>query len=624
MRSLIFLLLAFWAARCWAETDVTTQPCPTPFTAKLVSLQGRLSVDTQGKGQWQPAHLDDSFCEGSRIQVDAYSRASILLPDQIILRLDEGTVLTLNGIDNNKPTLLALLKGFVHFISRTPKHLEITSPIANAGPEGTEFAMRVDAQNAELWVYEGGVQFFNPHGSVHLLPGQAAQAHTGQAPSPQLTIKPQDAVNWALYYPPILPYPQTLTGMDTEISHAIQQFRQGHSDVALSALANLPPDKQTAYYLKVRAAMLLSVGREQWARQDINTLLIKQPNDADALALQSVLALTQNRKDEAYQLAKQAIASDGKSATAYSALSYAEQGRFALDNALTAAQHATQLAPHDAMTWARQAELELALGLTSQSAKTAQHAISLDANLERTQTVMGFAELLHTDTDTALQRFTQAVRLDSSAPLARLGLGLTKIRQGDLAQGRQDLEIAAILDPNNSLIRSYLGKAYYEEKRNALAGEQFDLAKLRDPKDPTPYFYEAIKKQTENRPVEALEELQKSTALNDNRAVYRSKQLLDQDKAIRGTSVARIFNTLGLEKRALVEASKSLSLEPADASSHRFLSDAYVNIPRQGIAHVSELTSATVTTREYKPYPTAFIGNRFRFHFRHRARRSRI
>ena len=100
---------------------------------------------------------------------------------------------------------------------------------------------------------------------------------------------------------------------------------------------------------------------------------------------------------------------------------------------------------------------------------------------------------------------------------------MAKIRNGDLEEGRQDLETAAILDPNNSIVRSYLGKAYYEERRSTLAEDQFKLAKERDPKDPTPYFYDAINKQTTNRPVEALHDMQKAIELNDNRGVYRSK-----------------------------------------------------------------------------------------------------
>ncbi|NOS75310.1 MAG: TonB-dependent receptor [Methyloglobulus sp.] len=592
MRYLLLPLLVLFAPLCWSEEDIAKNKCPNNYAAKVVSLQGTLYFDPDGKRHWQPAQLNETLCEGSRVQVEANSRASLLLTNGITLRLDAGTVLSLNGLVPDKPTLLELFKGFVHFISRTPKRLQINTPIANAGPEGTEFAMSVDDNNASLWVYEGGVKFFNEKGSVRLSPGQGAQAQKGQAPQAHIDIKPKDAVNWALYYPPILPYPEAATNIDSNIRTAIQDYRQGRSNAALSRLDRLPPGQQTPYFHKVRGAILLSVGQDKLALQDIHTLLTHNPNDAEALALQSVIALTQNRKDEAYTLANRAVSANPQSATAYSALSYAEQGRFQLDKAQSAATQATKLAPHDAMVWARKAELELAQGLTSQSQEAAQQALGLDANLERTQTVTGFTYLLHMDTDEALQSFNKAIELDSSSPLARLGLGLAKIRDGDLAEGRQDLEIAAILDPNNSLIRSYLGKAYYEERRNPLAEDQFKLAKERDPKDPTPYFYDALKKQTENRPVEALQDLQKAMALNDNRAVYRSKQLLDADRAARGASLARIYDNLGFEQRGIVEATSSLQLDPTNFSAHRFLSDTYVNQPSRETAQLSELLQA--------------------------------
>jgi len=74
--------------------------------------------------------------------------------------------------------------------------------------------------------------------------------------------------------------------------------------------------------------------------------------------------------------------------------------------------------------------------------------------------------------------------------------------------------------------------------------------------------------------------------------VYRSKLLLDQDQAGRGSSLARIFQNLGFEKRALMETAKSLSHDPSNHSAHRFLSDTYVNIPRHEAARVSELLQA--------------------------------
>jgi hypothetical protein len=115
------------------------------------------------------------------------------------------------------------------------------------------------------------------------------------------------------------------------------------------------------------------------------------------------------------------------------------------------------------------------------------------------------------------------------------------------------------------------------------------MAKKLDPSDPTPYFYDAIEKQTTNRPVEALYDLQKAIELNDNREVYRSKLLLDADLAARSASQARIYTDLGFQQRALVEGWKSVNTDPADFSGHRFLADTYAALPRHEIARVSEL-----------------------------------
>jgi len=244
------------------------------------------------------------------------------------------------------------------------------------------------------------------------------------------------------------------------------------------------------------------------------------------------------------------------------------------------------------LLWARLAELQMSIGDLDRALNAAQQAVDLNPDIAKTQTVLGYAYLLRIDTQVAKTMFSKAILLDQADPMPRLGMGLALIREGALEAGRIELEIAASLDPANSLIRSYLGKAYFEEKRYPIASTQFELAKKRDPYDPTPWFYDAIQKQTQNRPVEALQDIQKSIELNDNRAVYRSRLLLDQDQAGRGSSLARIFGNLGFEKRALMETAKSLSLDPSNHSAHRFLSDTYANIPRHEAARVSELLQA--------------------------------
>jgi opacity protein-like surface antigen len=118
---------------------------------------------------------------------------------------------------------------------------------------------------------------------------------------------------------------------------------------------------------------------------------------------------------------------------------------------------------------------------------------------------------------------------------------------------------------------------------------EYAVAKTLDPKDPTPWFYDAIAKQTTNRPVEALHDLEKAIELNQDRAVYRSRLLLDSDLAARNASLGRIYSDLGFQPLALVEGWKSVSTDPSNFSAHRFLADSYAVLPRHEIARVSEL-----------------------------------
>jgi tetratricopeptide (TPR) repeat protein len=335
--------------------------------------------------------------------------------------------------------------------------------------------------------------------------------------------------------------------------------------------------------------LLLSVGRVDEAKSDIDRALALGPRHSPAVSVQSVIAVAQNDKGEALRLARTAVELDPTSAAARVALSYAQQADFDLKGALASLQEAVKLAPENALAWARLAELWLSFGELSRALQAANQAVKLQPALARTQTVLGFAFLTQIRTREAKQAFEKAIQMDQADPLPRLGLGLAKIRVSDLAAGREDIEIAVSLDPNNSLARSYLGKAYYEEKRDRLAGDQFTIAKELDPKDPTPWFYDAIRKQSINRPVEALQDLQKSIELNDNRAAYRSRLLLDQDLAARSASLGRIYNDLGFQQLALVEGWKSLNTDPSNFSAHRFLADTYAALPRHEIARVSEL-----------------------------------
>ncbi|HYA43569.1 MAG TPA: FecR domain-containing protein [Syntrophobacteraceae bacterium] len=536
------------------------------WAGKVASVQGVVESLAVGETAWQPVKLNDTLCPGDQVRVMENSRADIALANDAVMRLDENSSLTLEGTAEQKTSVIDLVKGAGHFFSRRPNSLEVNTPYTIAGIRGTEFLIGVEKNRTTLTIFNGTVLARNDQGSLELRSGQSAVAEAGKAPVLTVVVRPRDAVQWALYYPPII----------------------------YAAPEKVPPGgkAEDARLYAQRASDLLAVGRVEQASAEIRRALDIDPKFDDAYALQSILAVVQNDKEKALGLARRAVETAPESASGYLALSYALQAGFDVEGARKSLEEAVKAEPGNALAWARLSEAWSMSGNLDRSLRAAEKAVSIDPQVSRTQMVLGFAYLMQTKTDKARKAFERAVELDQADPMPRLGLGLAIIRDGHLQEGGKQLEIAASLDPNNSLIRSYLGKVYYEEKRTGLDEREYETAKQLDPKDPTPWFYEAITKETTNRPVEALQDVQKAIELNDNRAVYRSKLLLDSDEAARSASLAYIYNDLGFQQRALAEGWNSVNLDPTNYSAHRFLSDSYSALPRHEIARVSELLQA--------------------------------
>lgn len=574
--------------------------CADPI-ATITSVQGTVEVLAKGSAGWTAATLDQVLCGDEQVRTGPLSRAQIRLeqtPERrgagaTLLHLDQQTAL---GLPPTKPTSwwIELKEGAASFLSRTPKKFEVRTDFANAKVEGTEFLVVRFPDRTEVTVYDGKVAVRNRIGGVELTSWEHATAKADQPPTKrEIPIHQRDAVNWALYYPPIVDLrAATMTAYSPQMASAVAIYERGHVVGALSALETTPEPSRDSAYFNLHAGLLLSVGRVDLAKRDLEQVFAENGDDATAIALQSIIALTQNRKDEALQLATLAVASDKESPIPQVALSYAQQAMFDLDGALVSATEAAKLSPENALAWTRVAELELSNSNISAAGKAAVNALKIAPNSSRAHTMAGFIALAHINVAEAKGEFSKAIEIDSSEPMSRLGLGVAKIRGGDLSGGRQDLELAANLDPLNSLLRSYLGKAYFEEKRNKVSASELAYAKALDPMDPTPWLYDAIRKQSENFPVGALDDFEQSSTLNDNRAVYRSRLMLDDDNADRSVSLGRNFSDLGFDKLTLLEGSKSVRHAPASDAGHRLLADSYASLPKHEVARVSELLQA--------------------------------
>lgn len=548
---------------CAVPPSIAAAPC-APLIGHIATAEGTVELQRSTGSVWSRATPDTPLCQGDTVRTGEGSRATVALVNQTILRIDQNSAIQFSNVIAQKEerSIIDLLRGALQSFSRKPRRMTVNTPYLNGAIEGTEFVFVVEAGRTTLTVFEGTVIAANSQGQLPVHAGEAVSAAAGQAPVSVAVVKPRDAAQWSLYYPPIL---------------------SGAPDAATTS-----PAQQALF----AAAQSLAVGRVPEARASIDQALARDAKLGSALALRAIINVVQNNRAEALADAQQAVALSPDATGPWIALSYAQQAGFQIAEARDSLLRATEKQPQDALAWARLAELQLMLGERDRSAEAANKAATLAPNLERAHLATGFAALAEFRIADARAAFEQAITLDSADPLPHLGLGLAKINAGALEEGRREIEVAVALDSNSALLRAYLGKAYFEETRAPLDAEQFAIAKQLDPLDPTAYFYDGIRKQTENRPVEALEDLEKSAELNDNRATYRGRLLLDKDRAARGVSLARAYDDLGFTQLATNEAAQSLALDPSNASAHRFLADAYRGSSRQEISRVSELLQA--------------------------------
>lgn len=119
--------------------------------------------------------------------------------------LDQNTELAVSGLAADGATwLMELIGGAIHVLTRTPKPFKVDTPYMNASVEGTEFYVALQDTSARVGVFEGKVNVSNGQGNLVLAGNETAFVAKGAAPKQDITIKPRDAVQWALYYPPII------------------------------------------------------------------------------------------------------------------------------------------------------------------------------------------------------------------------------------------------------------------------------------------------------------------------------------------------------------------------------------------------------------------------------------
>jgi hypothetical protein len=332
---LLASILCGWSAIGQAADDAP--PCPP--VARIVSIQGTLQLQRAGQSASSYVRKLGTFlCQNDLLHTEPGSRAAVFISAETLVRLDQNSTIRISQTDletvvefskDTAPLSKALLApdqcGAGYFITRYPKRFRVITPFANAVVEGTEFLVALRCEATEIAVFEGKVraeQTLAASQAVSIASGQSYSAGEHEPPVIKALVRPTDAVQWVLHYPPL---------SETE------------SDAGTDRPCESGSASEKSRCLTARAERRLRAGRVDEAQRDIDEALKLVRDNADADALSSVISVVKNDKSRALQFGQRATQLDPLNPRAWIALSYAQQASFKLEDALASAERAAQL-----------------------------------------------------------------------------------------------------------------------------------------------------------------------------------------------------------------------------------------------------------------------------------------
>jgi tetratricopeptide (TPR) repeat protein len=553
----------------------------------ILDIAGTAEVLAAGQVVWKDAAAQQALRRGDRFRTGPNSRATLRLSDLSQLRVGELSELEVRAEpEDGGPPLYRLWRGILYFFHRDrPGRFRLDTPSASAAVRGTEFTLEVDAQGRTLLtMMDGLVEMTTVAGQAVADSGKRISVEPGAAPAVTTVAEVEQirAVQWCLYYPAVLDADE----LDWEAAErealgpSLRAYRSGDLLAALRAYPeerNVRSGRERLYH----AALLLAVGQVERARGLLDDLLAggaaagagPAVHDRDR-ALRRFIGIMQG---DAAAIAP--VLADPRAVPALESLveSYARQAGDDLAGALAWARHAAQAARPGAagFAWARVAELEFSFGEWRQAERSLRTALADSPRLAPALALRGFVRAAGQEVKQAEADFERALAIDGSLGNAWLGRGLCRIHRGRLREGWMDLQTAALVEPRRALFRSYLGKGYAGMGLDELAKRELWLARQLDPRDPTPWLYAALLHRGANEVNQGIEALERSMELNGERAVYRSRHLLDTDRAVRSSSLAQLYEAAHMPEIGLREAVRGLSADYANSAAHLFVSDSF-------------------------------------------------
>ncbi|HXJ58355.1 MAG TPA: TonB-dependent receptor [Verrucomicrobiae bacterium] len=567
--------LADGAARTLRAQAPGRAPSSATNLTQVIAIQGtNYWVAPRGADDWVLAstQVPQNVRIGDRIRTGRDTRLFLRTPHLGVIQIPPLSTVEISAPPGDAKSIwVRILDGMIYFFHRgSPSDVEVQTRGASAAIRGTEFVAEARADGGLIIrLVDGAVALRNDQGSVLLHKGEEGMAAAGQIPTQSPALYANRVIQWCLYYPAVVDVnevPLSIQEMNV-LADSLTAYRAGD---LVAALARYPDGRQpeSAAERVYLAGLWLAIGQVQQTETLLEPLAASGVPGRLAAAIRLMIAATRAQ-------ARPAAPAPPELASEWLAESYYRQAEGDLTGAREAARQATLKAPGFGFAWARLAELEFGFGRLEAASEALRTALPLAPRHAAAVALEGFQWCARNQIAAAESSFNHALELDPGFGNAWLGRGLCRIRRGEVTLGLEDLEVAAAAEPQRALLRSYLGKAFAEAGDSRRAEKELTLAKSLDPNDPSSWLYAALLDQQQNRINDGIRNLETSKRLNENRSLYRSRHLLDEDQAVRGANLSAIYRDAGFIDLSRREAVDAVNSDYANYSAHLFLANTY-------------------------------------------------
>jgi Flp pilus assembly protein TadD len=488
-----------------ASADPVTRNAPA--AGSVIARKTGEEVRFIDVSDWRGVDIHQDLLAGDELRTNALGSLAVLFADNTQVRLGRNTTLVVKEINPGADSLFSLESGSIWArAERGGEGLVIETPAAAAAIRGTDWTMTVVGDRTSLTVLEGKVELSNALGSVTVVPGEAASARIGQAPSKTVIVAPADREQMLFYLSLrdsflILPAsPLSSREMREErarIAEIPEAARTGEQWLTLAEVA-LSYDGRAAAKQAADQARAFRQAPAQRARLDLVDAMIaaseKRYAEAAPLFSRAAPKLSGSRRAMAQYggYFARSLADpnhieqppDGEASGPYGAIAAAWTAGFLQDipAAIKIVRRAEQRYPNDPTLPAVRAQLAVLADDRPQAEEAIQRALKLDPDDPTALEARArYRVVVQSNLEGALADATRASELMPGSTSAWNLLGLVLSARGADREAEAAFRKGADLDPQDPLARANLALLYLEQGRVAQAKAEIDTAMAADP-----------------------------------------------------------------------------------------------------------------------------------------------